>query len=246
MATSDGGGSAAVPGAREELVRITAARGQIAEHMVRSVATSPHVWSLREVNVSRLVEYREAQKDEFQARHGFPLSYVPFFIQVACAALREHPYLNSTWTDEGVLLKHYVNMGIAVALPDLLIVPVIKDADQKGFSELAFAVNDLTTRARSRSLRPEDVQGGTFTLNNTGPLGSVAGRSIINQPQAAILSTEAIRRRPVVVDDAVVIRPMMNLTMSFDHRILDGLTAGRFLDAVQAGIERWTPASIRI
>jgi 2-oxoisovalerate dehydrogenase E2 component (dihydrolipoyl transacylase) len=250
-ATGDGA-AAAVPapaarsGAREELVRVSAVRRQIAEHMVRSVSTSPHAWSLREVDVTRLVEYRQAHREDFQARHGFPLSYVPFFIQIVCAALVDNPYLNSTWTDEGIILKHYVNMGIAVALPDMLIVPVIKDADRKGFDDLARALNDLATRARAKTLRPEDVQGGTFTLNNTGPLGSVAGQSIINQPQAAILSTEAIKKRPVVVDDGVVIRPMMNLTMSFDHRIIDGLAASRFLNDVQRGIEEWSPAAIRL
>jgi 2-oxoisovalerate dehydrogenase E2 component (dihydrolipoyl transacylase) len=237
---------AAVSRAREELVRVSTVRRQLAEHMVRSVSTSPHAWALREVDVSRLVEYRDAHKEKFQARHGFALSYVPFFIQIVCDALMKNPYLNSTWTDEGIVLKHYVNMGIAVALPDTLIVPVIKDADQKGFSDLAHALNDLATRARSKSLRPDDVQGGTFTLNNTGALGSVAGQSIINQPQAAILSTEAIRKRPVVVDDSIVIRPIMNLTMSFDHRIIDGLAASQFLNAVQHGIEEWTPASIKV
>jgi len=250
-ATGDGP-VAAVPapaptsGAREELVRVSAVRRQIAEHMVRSVSTSPHAWSLREVDVTRLVEYREAHRADFQATHGFPLSYVPFFIQIVCDALLANPYLNSTWTDEGIVLKHYVNMGIAVALPDTLIVPVIKDADQKGFDDLAHALNDLAARARAKALRPEDVQGGTFTLNNTGALGSVAGQSIINQPQAAILSTEAIKKRPVVVDDSVVIRPMMNLTMSFDHRIIDGLAASRFLNDVQRGIEEWSPAAIRL
>jgi 2-oxoisovalerate dehydrogenase E2 component (dihydrolipoyl transacylase) len=237
---------AARSGAREELVRVSAVRRQIAEHMVRSVSTSPHAWSLREVDVTRLVEYRETHRADFQARHGFALSYVPFFIQIVCDALHDNPYLNSTWTDEGIVLKHYINMGIAVALPDTLIVPVIKDADQKGFDDLAQALNDLATRARTKALRPEDVQGGTFTLNNTGALGSVAGQSIINQPQAAILSTEAIKKRAVVVDDAVVIRPMMNLTMSFDHRIIDGLAASRFLNDVQRGIEEWSPAAIRL
>jgi 2-oxoisovalerate dehydrogenase E2 component (dihydrolipoyl transacylase) len=232
--------------AREELVRVSAVRRQIAEHMVRSMSTSPHAWSLREVDVTRLVEYREAHREDFQTRHGFPLSYVPFFIQIVCTALLDNPYLNSTWTDEGIVLKHYVNMGIPVALPDTLIVPVIKDADQKGFDDLAYAVNDLAKRARSKLLRPEDVQGGTFTLNNTGALGSVAGQSIINQPQAAILSTEAIKKRPVVVDDSIVIRPMMNLTMSFDHRIIDGLAASRFLNDVQRGIEEWSPATIKL
>ena len=231
---------------RDELVRISAVRRQIAEHMVRSVSTSPHAWALREVDVTNLVEYRKAQKDQFEARHGFPLSYVPFFIQIVCDALLKNPYLNSTWTDEGIILKHYVNMGIAVALPDSLIVPVIKDADKMGFIDLAHALNDLATRARNKTLRPEDVRGGTFTLNNTGALGSVAGQSIINQPQAAILSTESIRKRPIALDDAVAIRPMMNLTMSFDHRIIDGLAASRFLNAVQSGIEDWTPASLKI
>jgi 2-oxoisovalerate dehydrogenase E2 component (dihydrolipoyl transacylase) len=232
--------------AREELVRVSAVRRQIAEHMVRSMSTSPHAWSLREVDVTRLVEYREAHRQDFQTRHGFPLSYVPFFIQIVCTALLNNPYLNSTWTDEGIVLKHYVNMGIPVALPDTLIVPVIKDADQKGFDDLAHTVNDLATRARSKSLRPEDVQGGTFTLNNTGALGSIAGQSIINQPQAAILSTELIKKRAVVVDDSIVVRPMMNLTMSFDHRIIDGLAASRFLNDVQRGIEEWSAATIKL
>ena len=231
---------------RDELVRISTVRRQIAEHMVRSVSTSPHAWALREVDVTNLVEYRAAQKAQFEARHGFPLSYVPFFIQIVCDALMKNPYLNSTWTEQGIILKPYVNMGIAVALPDSLIVPVIKDADQMGFIDLAHSLNDLATRARNKTLRPEDVRGGTFTLNNTGALGSVAGQSIINQPQAAILSTESIRKRPVAVDDAVAIRPMMNLTMSFDHRIIDGLAAARFLNAVQSGIEDWTPASLKI
>jgi 2-oxoisovalerate dehydrogenase E2 component (dihydrolipoyl transacylase) len=234
----------AQPERRDELVRISAVRRQIAEHMVRSVSTSPHAWSLREVDVTALVEYRAANKQAFDADHGFPLSYVPFFVQIVCRALMKNLYLNSTWTDEGIVLKHYVNMGIAVALPDSLIVPVIKNADQMGFTDLAHAVNDLATRARDKTLRPQDVRGGTFTLNNTGALGSVAGQSIINQPQAAILSTESIRNRPVAVNGAIVIRPIMNLTMSFDHRIVDGLAASRFLNDVQSGIEEWTPASL--
>jgi len=233
-------------GRQDELVRISAVRRQIADHMVRSISTSPHAWSLREVDVSRLLAYRESEKDAFRQRHGFALSYVPFFVQIVCGALLRNPYLNSTWTEDGIVLHHYVHMGIAVALPDTLIVPVVKDADLMGFMDLAKAINDLASRARSKSLRPEDVRGGTFTLNNTGALGSVAGQSIINQPQAAILSTESIRKRPVVVDDAVVIRPIMNLTMSFDHRIIDGLAASQFLNDVQDGFERWTPERIKL
>ena len=230
----------------DELVRISAVRRQIAEHMVRSVSTSPHAWSLREVDVTKLQAYREANKDEFSSRYGFPLSYVPFFVQIVSDALLKNPYLNSTWTDDGIVLHHFVNMGIAVALPDALIVPVIKDADLMGFTDLAHAINDIATRARNKQLKPEDVRGGTFTLNNTGALGSVAGQSIINQPQAAILSTESIRKRPVVVNDEVVVRPIMNLTMSFDHRIIDGLAASRFMNDVSKGIEDWSPASLKL
>jgi len=230
----------------DELVRISAVRRQIADHMVRSVSTSPHAWSLREVDASRLVEYREAEKEAFRERHGFALSYVPFFVQIVCDALMRNPFLNSTWTEDGIVLHHYVHMGIAVALPDALIVPVVRDADLMGFVDLARAINDLANRARTKALRPEDVRGGTFTLNNTGALGSVAGQSIINQPQAAILSTESIRKRPVVVDDEIVVRPIMNITMSFDHRIVDGLAASRFLNDVVEGVERWTTAKIRL
>jgi 2-oxoisovalerate dehydrogenase E2 component (dihydrolipoyl transacylase) len=234
------------PARADELVRITAVRRQIAEHMVRSLATSPHAWSLREMDTGRLAAYREAEKDAFRERHGFALSYVPFFVQIVCDALLRNPYLNSTWTEEGIVLHHYVHMGIAVALPDSLIVPVVRDADLLGFLDLARAIDDLANRARNKQLRPEDVRGGTFTLNNTGALGSHAGQSIINQPQAAILSTESIRKRPVVVDDAVVIRPIMNVTMSFDHRIVDGLAASRFMNDVQEGVENWTPDRIRL
>jgi 2-oxoisovalerate dehydrogenase E2 component (dihydrolipoyl transacylase) len=230
----------------DELVRISAVRRQIAEHMVRSVSTSPHAWSLREVDVTKLQAYREANKDEFSQRYGFPLSYVPFFVQIVSDALLKNPYLNSTWTEDGIVLHHFVNMGIAVALPDALIVPVIKDADLLGFTDLAHAINDIATRARNKQLKPDDVRGGTFTLNNTGALGSVAGQSIINQPQAAILSTESIRKRPVVVNDEVVVRPIMNLTMSFDHRIVDGLAASRFMSDVSKGIEDWSPASLKL
>ena len=231
----------AAPGKREELVRISAVRRQIAEHMVHSKHVSPHAWGMREVDMSSLVAYREASKDDFADRHAFSLTYLPFVIQVVCDALKANPFLNSSWTDNGILLKTYINIGVAVALPDALIVPVIRDADQLGLLDLARTINDLAIRARTKALRPEDVRDGTFTVNNTGAIGSIQGMAIINQPQAAILSTEKIVKRPVVVDDAIVIRPIMYLTMSFDHRIVDGLQAGRFLDAVQSGLEGWTP-----
>ena len=231
---------------REQVFRISAVRRQIAEHMVRSKATSPHAWGMREIDMSALVAYREASKQDFAQRHGMSLTYLPFIIQVVCAALKANPFLNSSWTEEGILVKNYYNIGVAVALPDALIVPVIRDADHLGLLDLARALVDLSNRARTNALRPEDVRDGTFTVNNTGAIGSILGMAIINQPQAAILSTEKIVKRAVVVDDEIVIRPIMHLSMSFDHRIVDGLQAGHFLDSMQQRLESWTPASILI
>ena len=230
----------------EELVPLTAMRRSIAEHMSRSLATSPHAWTLQEIDVTALVGFREAEKDGFRQRNGVPLTYLPFVTQVVCDALREFPFLNSTWTDEGIVLKRYINMGIAVAIPDGLIVPVVRDADRLGFTDLTRAINDLAERARSRRLKPDEVAAGTFTLNNTGATGSIASQPIINQPQAAILTTEAIVRRPVVIGDGIAIRHIMNMCLSFDHRIIDGMTAGGFLGFIKQRLEDWTPASIRL
>ena len=239
--------AAAEPGDREELVRINAVRRSIAEHMVRSVQTSPHVWTMVEVDMTSLVTYREAEKESFRERHGVNLTYLPFVAQILCEALREFPFLNSSWTDQGILLKRYVNLGLAVAVPpDGLIVPVVKDADRLGFTDLVKSIADLTERARGKKLKPEDVQGGTFTLNNTGATGSIASQPIINQPQAAILTTESISRRPVVIGDGVAIRHMMNMCMSFDHRILDGQMAGQFTNWIKKRLEGWSPSDIRL
>jgi 2-oxoisovalerate dehydrogenase E2 component (dihydrolipoyl transacylase) len=233
-------------GKREELVKLSVMRRSIAEHMVRSLATSPHAWTLQEVDVTHLVRYREAEKDSFKSRHGVPLTYLPFVAQIVCEALVEFPWLNSSWSDEGVILKRYVNLGIAVAIPDGLIVPVIKDADKLGFTDLVKAMNDLVERARNKQLKPEDVQSGTFTLNNTGATGSIASQPIINQPQAGILTTESIIKRPVVIDDAIAIRQMMNICLSFDHRIIDGMMAGQFVNRIKQRLEEWTAGSIRL
>jgi 2-oxoisovalerate dehydrogenase E2 component (dihydrolipoyl transacylase) len=239
--------AATTPGDREELVRINAVRRSIAEHMVRSVHTSPHVWTMVEVDMTGLVRYREAEKEAFRARHEVNLTYLPFVGQILCEALHEFPFLNSTWTDEGIILKKYVNLGLAVAVPpDGLIVPVVKDADRLGFTDLVRAIADLTERARAKHLKPEDVHGGTFTLNNTGATGSIASQPIINQPQAAILTTESIMRRPVVIGDGVAIRHMMNMCMSFDHRILDGQMAGQFVNWIKRRLEEWTPADVKL
>src|SRR6266571_2968771 len=233
-------------GAREELVKLSVMRRSIAEHMVRSLATSPHAWTMQEVDVTSLVAYRETEKEGFRARHGVPLTYLPFVVQVVCEALKQFPWLNSTWTDEGVVVKHYINMGIAVSIPDGLIVPVLKDTDQRGFTDLVRSLNDLIDRARNKQLKPEDVQGGTFTLNNTGATGSVASQPIINQPQAAILTTESIIKRAVVVGDGIAVRHMMNMCLSFDHRIIDGMIAGQFLNTIKKRLEEWTAASIQL
>ena len=233
-------------GVEDQLVRLGAMRRSIAEHMTRSLATSPHAWTLQEVDVTALVAYREAEKESFRQRHGVPLTYLPFVTQVVCDAIREFPYLNSTWTDDGILLRRAINMGIAVAIPDGLIVPVVRDADRLGFTDLTRSINDLADRARGKQLKPDDVAGGTFTLNNTGATGSIASQPIINQPQAAILTTESIVRRPVVVGDGIAIRHMMNMCLSFDHRIIDGMMAGSFLAFVKRRLEDWSPASIRL
>ena len=235
-----------VDGAREELVKLSVMRKAIAEHMVRSLATSPHAWTLQEVDVTNLVRYREAEKDGFRARHGVALTYLPFVAQVLFGALKQYPWLNSSWTDEGVLLKRYINLGVAVSIPDGLIVPVLKDADHLGFTELVSKFNDLIERARNKQLKPEDVQAGTFTLNNTGATGSVASQPIINQPQAAILTTESIVKRPVVIGDGIAVRSMMNMCLSFDHRVIDGMMAGQFLTHIKQGLEDWTPAALKL
>src|SRR5437588_1311658 len=237
---------ARLDGAREELVKLSVMRRSIADHMVRSLATSPHAWTLQEVDVTNLVRYREAEKDGFRARHGTALTYLPFVAQLLGRALKQFPWLNSTWSDDGVVLKRYLNLGIAVSIPDGLIVPVLKDADQLGFSELVRRINDLIERSRTKQLKPEDVQGGTFTLNDTGATGSVASQPIIHQPQAAILTTEAIVRRPVVIGDGIAVRQIMNMAMSFDHRIIDGMMAGQFLDFIKKRLEEWTASSIKL
>lgn len=237
---------ARVDGAREEVVKLGSMRKAIAEHMVRSLATSPHAWTLQEVDVTNLVRYRETEKEGFRGRHGVPLTYLPFVVQIVCDAIKQFPWLNSTWSDEGVVLKHYINLGIAVSIPDGLIVPVLRDADQLGFTELVRSLNDLVDRARNKQLKPDDVQGGTFTLNNTGATGSVASQPIINQPQAAILTTEAIVKRPVVIGDGIAVRHMMNMCLSFDHRIIDGMMAGQFLSTIKKRLEEWSAASIQL
>ena len=221
----------------DEVSEASPMRRQIAEHMVRSVSTAPHVTVWMEVDMSAVVAYREAHKAEFQEREGFGLTYVPLVLSVVVESLRAHPEINGVWDNGRIIRRKAINIGIAVALEDGLIVPVVKGADEKNVTGLARAVNDLVERTREGKLTPDDVSGGTFTLNNPGTLGSISSTPLLVQPQAGILSMEAIVKRPVVVDDMIGIRPMMNLSMSVDHRLLDGLAATRFLSDVKQRLE---------
>ena len=230
--------------ADEEHIPLTPVRRMIAEAMVRSATEIPHAWSTLEVDVSGLVAFRDQVRKEFQQREGVELTYLPFIIKAVVESLKEHPTLNASWGGDKIILKKRMNVGIAVAAPAGLIVPVIHDADRLSVAGLAASSRDLTLRARENKLTLEDVQGGTFTLNNTGALGSNISQPIINYPQAAIMTTEAIQKRPVVRDDAIAIRSMMNLCMSFDHRINDGAESGGFLLAVKSRLEAIGPDTL--
>ena len=233
--------SPAAPSSDEERIPVTPVRRLIAEAMVRSVTEIPHAWSLVEADVTGLVALRARMRDEFERQEGVPLTYLPFVIQAVIEALKKVPTMNSSWGGDAIILKKRINLGLAVAAPNGLIVPVIHDAGRLSLSGLAAAVNDLANRARTNRLRLDDVQGGTFTLNNTGALGSVVSGPIINHPQAGIMTTDAILKRPVVRDDAIAIRSMMNLCLAFDHRINDGAEASAFLAAVKDRLECLTP-----
>ena len=213
----------------------------IAEAMVRSVSQIPHAWSMVEVDVTGLVAARSALRQSFRQREGVDLTYLPFILQALVATLKENPTFNATWGGDKIVLKRRLNIGLAVAAPNGLVVPVIHNADRLSLSGLAHAVADLTQRARDNKLTLDDVQGGTFTLNNTGVLGSVVSQPIINYPQAAIMTTEAVQKRPVIIKDAIAIRSMMNLCMSFDHRINDGAESSAFMQSIKRRLEAITP-----
>ena len=225
------------PSADEERVALTPVRRMIADAMVRSVTQIPHAWSMVEVDITELVNLRNRERDQFRAREGVNLTYLPFALKAVATALKDNPTMNASWGDDCIILKRRINLGIAVAAPTGLVVPVIHDADRLSISGLAHAVADLSERARGGTLRLEDVQGGTFTVNNTGALGSVLGGPIINHPQAGILTTEAVQQRPVVINNAIAIRWMMNLCLSFDHRINDGAESGAFMQSVKDRLE---------
>jgi pyruvate/2-oxoglutarate dehydrogenase complex dihydrolipoamide acyltransferase (E2) component len=220
-------------------------RRGIATAMVRSKTTVPHAGTTIEIDATNLVRLRAQHKDSFRAREGANLSFVPFIVKAVVEALRRHPRINAHWSEGGLLVKRRVNVGIAVAVDDGLIVPVVHDADQLSISGLNRAILDVAERARSNRLRLEDLQGGTITVNNTGTFGSIISSSIINTPEVAIVNLEAIVKRPVVVEtpegDVIAIRSMMNLPIAFDHRSTDGAQIGRFAADIKAWIEAIGP-----
>jgi 2-oxoisovalerate dehydrogenase E2 component (dihydrolipoyl transacylase) len=218
-------------------------RRAIANRMSASKREAPHAWTMVEVDVSGLVALREREKDAFAEREGVKLTYLPFIVQAVVESLKENPVLNSVWDGDRIILRKQINIGVAVDLEDALIVPVIAGADELSILGLARKIDDLVRRARAGQLGTEDVSGGTFTVNNPGALGSVVSTPIINHPQAAILSAEAIVKRPMVIEDAIAIRSMMNLEVSFDHRVLDGGAALKFLNAVKQKLEAYESES---
>ena len=227
------------PGAGEEIVPVDHIRKMIGQHMVASVQTSARAWTMVEVNVDHLVKLRDRAKEAFKEKYGVSLTYLPFVIRATCDALLTHPEVNSQLRGEEIVLHRFVNMGIAVSYDKGLIVPVIKGADAMNTVGLARSIADLAARARAHQLKPDEVQGSTFTITNPGPYGSVVSVPIINQPNTGILSLDAITKRAVVIEDTIAIRSMVNISMSWDHRTIDGEIATRFLARVKQNLESW-------
>jgi 2-oxoisovalerate dehydrogenase E2 component (dihydrolipoyl transacylase) len=221
----------------DQVVQLTRVRRLIAENMVRSKTTIPHAWQTQEADMSGVVANRNANKAAFQAQEGFSLTYLPYVMAAAISALREHPEVNSTFNETELIIHRDINLGVSVGLEDTLVVPVIKRADGLSIAGLARAVNDLATRARNKHLSADDLAGGTFTVNNSGTFGTLFSYSVINPGQAGILTMEAIVDRPMAVNGMIGIKPMMYLCFSFDHRVLDGLKAARFLTSCRKWLE---------
>ncbi len=229
----------AAAGSDEEVAPVSHIRKLIGQHMVASLQTSARAWTMVEVNVDHLVKLRERAKESFKAKHGVNLTYLPFVIRATCDALMTHPDVNASLRGDEIVRHRAVHMGIAVSYDEGLIVPVIKGADSMNTVGLARAIADLAGRARAHQLKPDEIQGSTFTITNPGPYGSVASVPIINQPNAGILSFDAIQKRAVVIDDTIAIRSMVNISMSWDHRTIDGEIATRFLARVKQNLESW-------
>jgi 2-oxoisovalerate dehydrogenase E2 component (dihydrolipoyl transacylase) len=233
----------AAPVGGDTEVPLSQMRKGIARKMTQVKQTVPHAYTVVEVDMTNVVRWRETNQAAYKAREGIGLSYVAVVIKAVTETLRQHPTLNSQFAEDRVILKQRMNIGIAVAVDNGLLVPVIHDADQLSLSGVNHRVSDLAARARSNKLKLDEIQGGTFTVNNTGWFGSVSSMPIINAPEVAILSMEAIVKRPIVIEadgaDVIAIRPMMNMTCSFDHRVLDGAQVGAFLSDVRKRLEGW-------
>jgi 2-oxoisovalerate dehydrogenase E2 component (dihydrolipoyl transacylase) len=237
----------AAPTGGDVEVPLSQMRKGIAAKMTRVKQTVPHAYTVVEVDMHNVVRWRETNQAAYKAREGIGISYVAAVIKAVTETLRLHPTLNSQFAEDRIILKQAMNIGIAVAVDNGLLVPVIANADQLSISGVNHRIQDLAARARTNKLRLDEIQGGTFTVNNTGWFGSVSSMPIINSPEVAILSMEAIVKRPVVVtvegEDVITIRPMMNMTCSFDHRVLDGAQVGNFLADVRRRLEEWDPAT---
>jgi pyruvate dehydrogenase E2 component (dihydrolipoyllysine-residue acetyltransferase) len=215
-------------------------RQRIAEHMVASKHVSPHVYSIDEADMTRIAKIRERSKAAFETKYGTKLTFMPFFVRACVEALRAFPTVNASADGATVVLHREINVGIAVALDWGLIVPVLKNAEEKNFLGLARGINDLAERARAKKLKPEEVQEGTFSITNPGIYGGLMGLPVINQPNVAILGIGAIQKRPMVIDDAIAVRSMVYLTLSYDHRVVDGAVAHQFVGKVKAYLEGWS------
>ena len=229
----------AVVGGGEEIVPVSHIRRTIAQHMKASLEISARAWNAVEVNMENVARVRERTKDAFKAREGFGLTYMPFVTRAVTEALLAHPMVNSELRGDEIAVKHFVNMGIAVSYDEGLIVPVLKGSDTMNLLGIARGINDLATRARAKKLLPDEVHGGTFTITNPGPFGSLISVPIINQPQTGILGFDTVEKRPVVIDDTIAIRHMVYISMSWDHRVIDGALASQFLARVKQNLETW-------
>ncbi|RKP57132.1 2-oxo acid dehydrogenase subunit E2 [Cohnella endophytica] len=228
-----------MPGRGEYFIDVTPVRNTIATRMRQSVSEIPHGWMMIEVDVTNLVVLRNKLKDEFRQREGINLTYMPFLIKAAVNAIKDYPIMNSVWAVDKIIVKREINISLSVGTEDSVVTPVIRQADQKNIAGIAHEIDDLARRTRDKKLKLDDVQGGTFTVNNTGSFGSILSQPIINYPQAAILTFESIVKRPVVINDMIGVRSMVNLCLSLDHRILDGVICGRFLQRVKENLESY-------
>jgi 2-oxoglutarate dehydrogenase E2 component (dihydrolipoamide succinyltransferase) len=215
-------------------------RIKIAEHMVMSKRTSPHVTTVHRVDMTSIAKIRERSKAAVQANYGFSLTYLPFITRAAVVALRHFPLLNASLDGNNIVYHGDINIGIAVALENGLIVPVIRGADEKNVLGLQRSIADLAARARSRQLKPDEVVGGTFSITNFGSFGSMVGTPVINQPQVAIMGVGTVDKTPVVIDDAIAIRSICHLSLSFDHRLIDGAMADQFMTKVKEVLQGWS------